>query len=185
MRQAEAGLARSRAAWLAHEALWAGLQELLRKPRPPGATQVGLGGHLTPNLGRIWPFLELFCPFGSWISHFWAFFPQNAGQNSPFLPLFALILVQSHHFSAIFLSFLVHFTIFAQIPLSFCIIPFHLPYLYSFPFLAFLPPNLGIWGSFCTLFLPFSLWPPWKKRSHWLSCAALCRDWPTLCPTRP
>lgn len=39
LRQAEAGLARSRAAWLAHEALWAGLQELLRKPRPPGATQ--------------------------------------------------------------------------------------------------------------------------------------------------
>lgn len=74
-----------------------------------------------------------------------------------------MILVQSHHFSAIFLSFLVHFTIFAQIPLSFCIIPFHLPYLYSFPFLAFLPPNLGIWGSFCTLFLPFSLWLPWKN----------------------
>ncbi|XP_015706131.1 HAUS augmin-like complex subunit 4 isoform X1 [Coturnix japonica] len=35
--QWEAELARSRAAWLAEEVLWAGLKELLRKPRPPEA----------------------------------------------------------------------------------------------------------------------------------------------------
>ena len=86
MRQAEAGLARSRAAWLVQEVLWAGLQELLRKPRPPKAAQVNLGGGVwTPNFGGISTIFGAFpslsgsrFPFPAFPPQFWLLFPIPA-----------------------------------------------------------------------------------------------------------